>query len=153
MCKPDMRNRDQEGNPITEVLGNWRAEMVRLASYSNVYIKISGGFSEMDALPAETKQGALGSPKRDALLIEMREWAEHWLKEVLTIFGTRRVMFGSDWPVCNIGGGGNKVGWMNWWSLMNGFIEDNMSQEDQADFWGGNALRAYGRLDYQHAAR
>ncbi len=140
-----MRSRGKDGKPEAEAFRDWSHEMTRLASCSNVYIKVSGGFSEMDALPPETKQGALGSPEWDALLRELRTWAEHWLNEVLTLFGPRRMMFGSDYPVCNVGGGGNAVSWMNWWLLANGFVEDYMSEEDRADFWSGNALRAYSR--------
>lgn len=147
-----MRSRDMDGNPVVEAFQDWSHEMTRLASCSNVYIKISGGFSEMDALPHETKQGALDSAERDALLKRLRTWAENWLKVILTFFGPGRMMFGSDYPVCNVGGGGNGVSWMNWWSLVNGFVEDHMSQEDQASFWAGNALKAYGRESYQISA-
>lgn len=138
---------------MAEAFQDWSHEMTRLASCSNVYVKVSGGFSEMDALPPETKQGALGSPERDALLRGVRAWAANWLKEVLTLFGPRQMMFGSDYPVCNIGGGGNEFSWMNWWSLVNSFVEDNISKEDQANFWAGNALRAYSRDDLNKCAQ
>lgn len=145
MCKPDMRSRDIDSSSVMDAMRDWRQEMTRLAYYPCLYVKVSGGFSEMDALPPEAKQGTWGSPERAALLKDTRMWAEHWLKETLAIFGPRRMMFGSDWPVCNVGGGGNKVSWMNWWSLVKDFVEDNMTEDDQANFWSGNALRAYGR--------
>lgn len=74
---------------------------------------------------------------------DTRKWTENWLKESLTIFGPRRLLFGSDWPVCTVGGGGNEVSWMNWWSVVEGFVKDNIREGDQVHFWSGNAIRAY----------
>ncbi|KAL9023842.1 MAG: hypothetical protein Q9196_006937 [Gyalolechia fulgens] len=146
LCKPDMRSRDVNvnDNPADHIFRDWRHELARLASFSRVYMKVSGGFSEMDALPPGARQGPWDSSVRQELIGDVRRWAENWLKETLTIFGPRRVIFGSDWPVCNVGGGGNEVGWMNWWSVIEGFVQDNMSQDDQASFWSGNAAKAYG---------
>ncbi|KAL8826289.1 MAG: hypothetical protein Q9170_007461 [Blastenia crenularia] len=144
MCKPDMRSRDPDGRPDGENLRDWKHEVGRLASFPNVYMKISGGFSEMDALPPKVNQGPWNSSMRQELLQSTRRWADNWLKEVLTIFGPRRTMFGSDWPVVNVGGGGNEVSWMNWWSIAENFAKDNMSDEDQSYFWSGTAIRAYG---------
>lgn len=147
MCKPDMRSRDLRGNPVAEAFDGWRQEMIRFAECSNVYMKVSGGFSEMPALLPGAWQGASGRQWRFELMEQMRRLAEDWLRVILTVFGPRRMMFGSDWPVCNIGGGGNEVSWMNWWLLVKCFVEAEMSEEDQACFWSGNALRAYGRSD------
>ncbi|KAL8943166.1 MAG: hypothetical protein Q9216_001220 [Gyalolechia sp. 2 TL-2023] len=143
LCKPDMRSRNLNGNPPSETFREWKREVARLASFSNVYMKISGGFSEMDALPPGVRQGPWDSSVRQELLRDARNWAENWLKETLTVFGPRRVLFGSDWPVCNVGGGGNKVSWMNWWSVVQDFVENSMSGDDQPHFWSGNATRAY----------
>jgi L-fuconolactonase len=57
---------------------------------------------------------------------------------VFETFGTKRLMFGSDWPVCNVAGGYDKVA---------GIAEHysaQLSADEQADFWGGNAVRFYG---------
>ncbi|KAL8961070.1 MAG: hypothetical protein Q9193_002318 [Seirophora villosa] len=145
MGKPDLRSRDLNDTSNADTFHGWRQEMSKLAACSNVYVKISGGFSEMDALPIGSEQGAPGSYTRNDLLRDIRKRVERWLKEALVIFGPRRVLFGSDWPVCNIGGGGNEVSWINWWSLVKGFVADNMTEEDQTNFWSGNALKAYSR--------
>lgn len=144
MCKPDLRRQELDGNLARKAFHDWSQEMVRLASFSNVYMKVSGGFSEMDPLPPSVRQGPWDFSTRQELLQDIRRWAENWLREILTIFGPRRVMFGSDWPVCNVGGGGNEVSWMNWWSIVEGFVKSDMSEEDQRYFWSGNAIRAYG---------
>ncbi|KAL8735317.1 MAG: hypothetical protein Q9166_000862 [cf. Caloplaca sp. 2 TL-2023] len=144
MCKPDMRSRDHNGKPATEPFEGWKEQMSRLASFSSVYVKVSGGFSEMEVLPSEVEQEGWGTPTREKLVQNMHMWADNWLKNILTIFGRQRMTFGSDWPVCNVGGGGNQVSWMNWWSIIDGFVSDNMNKEDLANFWSSNALRAYG---------
>ncbi|KAL8955898.1 MAG: hypothetical protein Q9183_006491, partial [Haloplaca sp. 2 TL-2023] len=147
MCKPDMLSGDPDRKPAPGVFDDWKTGMVRLASFSNTYMKVSGGFSEMKPLPSAEEQGPLGSAARTELLESTQEWVEHWLQETLSVFGPTRIMFGSDWPVCNVGGGGNKTSWMNWWSLVNSFAEQRISSNDQAGFWGLNARRAYGMQD------
>lgn len=97
----------------------------------------------MGALPASVDQGPWDSSLRQRLVQDARDWAEKWMKQLLITFGARRVMFGSDWPVCNVGGGDNEVSWMNWWSVVEGFVKDNLSEDDQAQLWSGNAIRAY----------
>lgn len=143
MCKPDMRSRASDGSPAEEIFRDWSREIGRLASFSNIYMKLSGGFSEMGALPASVDQGPWDSSLRQRLVQDARDWAEKWMKQLLITFGARRVMFGSDWPVCNVGGGDNEVSWMNWWSVVEGFVKDNLSEDDQAQLWSGNAIRAY----------
>ncbi|KAL9579683.1 MAG: hypothetical protein Q9212_004966 [Teloschistes hypoglaucus] len=144
MGKPDMRRSNADDSPDVGIFGDWKGGMTKLASFEKTYVKISGAFSEMDALPPQREQGEQGSLKRQKLLQETVMWVEHWLREILTIFGPERVMFGSDWPVCNVGGGGNDVSWMNWWSSVNEFVRHDINAEDQARFWNGNAVKAYG---------
>ncbi|KAL8798883.1 MAG: hypothetical protein Q9182_006313 [Xanthomendoza sp. 2 TL-2023] len=139
-----MRSREQDGNPATEPFMEWKELMVKLASLSNVYMKISGGFSEMNALPPQTEQGDWGSAARDELMQKTQAWAGRWLRETVAAFAPQRILYGSDWPICNVGGGGNQVSWLNWWSVVGSFVQENLSKEDQAGFWSGNALRAYG---------
>ncbi|KAI4246620.1 MAG: hypothetical protein LQ352_006368 [Teloschistes flavicans] len=144
MGKPDMRSCNTDGHPDVDIFGDWKDGMTKLASFKKTYVKISGAFSEMNALPSQEEQGEQGSSKRQTLLQETLVWVKRWLTEILTIFGPERVMFGSDWPVCNIGGGGNDVSWLNWCSVVNEFIRDDINAENQANFWSGNAVKAYG---------
>ncbi|KAI4105986.1 MAG: hypothetical protein L6R37_002447 [Teloschistes peruensis] len=144
MGKPDMRSRNTAGNPDAGTFDDWKAGMTKLASFEKTYVKISGAFSEMDALPSQAEQGEQDSLKRQKLLQGTLMWVERWLREILTIFGPERVMFGSDWPVCNVGGGGNDVSSMNWWSVVDEFLRHHLNAEDQARLWSGNAVKAYG---------
>ncbi|WP_138754257.1 amidohydrolase family protein [Paenibacillus sinopodophylli] len=63
------------------VLEPWKTQMAQLAAHSNIYCKLSGMVTEADHehwKPAE-----------------FRPYIEH----VLEVFGSERVMYGSDWPV------------------------------------------------------
>lgn len=54
-------------------------------------------------------------------------------------------MFGSDWPVCNIGGGGNAVAWQRWQDVVQLLLEKRgMGEKELRDIWGGVACKAYG---------
>jgi L-fuconolactonase len=61
---------------------SWRAQMVELATFDNVTVKLSGLVTEADHV--------------DWRVDDVRPYAE----VILSSFGARRVMFGSDWPVC-----------------------------------------------------
>ena len=64
------------------IIAEWKQAIKRFAHFENVYCKISGLVNEAD-------------------------W-EYWEQEdfrpyidaVVETFGTKRIMFGSDWPVC-----------------------------------------------------
>ncbi len=68
-------------------LDGWAALMREIAKHENVYCKVSGMVTEAD----------------------WRSWKYEdfvpYLDLVTEAFGTQRLMFGSDWPVCLLGGG------------------------------------------------
>lgn len=65
----------------------WQDLMREIAKRPNVHVKISGivAYADPDAWIADT----------------LRPWAEHTIEA----FGWDRVIWGSDWPVCTLGGG------------------------------------------------
>ena len=67
--------------------GTWASRLNRLAQASNVYCKLSGLHTELHA-------GALGRSEDFA----------PYLSHAISAFGTDRVMYGSDWPVCTLKG-------------------------------------------------
>jgi L-fuconolactonase len=104
----------------TRGLKEWAKDMKVLAGLENLYCKISGMVTEADWQKWKTED------------------FEPYLHVVFETFGTKRLMFGSDWPVCNVAGGYDKVA---------GIAEHysaQLSADEQADFWGGNAVRFYG---------
>jgi L-fuconolactonase len=101
----------------------WRRDLRALAAHDNVLCKVSGLVTEAD-------------------------W-QHWqpqdfwpyLDVVFEAFGPTRVLFGSDWPVCNVAGGYDCM-----YTLVADYVA-RLSASEQAQFWGGNAVRFYGLSD------
>lgn len=98
----------------------WRKLMYMLGAMDNCYCKISGIITEAD----------------------WHNWTPEqirpYLEVALEAFGSRRLMFGSDWPVCLLAGSYREVV-----NLAADFVQ-NLSVQEQQDFWGGNATRFYG---------
>ena len=77
-------------------------------------------------------------------MVTEADW-QHWqpadfqpyLDVVFEAFGPNRVLFGSDWPVCNVAGG---YGHMH--ALAADYVVQ-LSPDEQASFWGDNAARFY----------
>ena len=94
--------------------------MKALAHFDNVYCKLSGMVTEAD----------------------WKNWKpEHfapYLDLTLESFGSQRVMYGSDWPVCLLAGSYDRV---------LGLAQDYVRQlgtDAEAKFFGANAARFYG---------
>jgi L-fuconolactonase len=56
---------------------------------------------------------------------------------VVEAFGTKRIMFGSDWPVCLVA-----ASYQQWVGLLKEYFAP-FTQEERNDFFGGNAIRFY----------
>lgn len=98
-------------------------------------MKLSGAFSELQPLEAESEPD----------FGEIVERVQPWTDVVFDVFGAERVMFGSDWPVCNVGGGGNDVAWGRWRRVVEEVLERRgLSEEEKRGVWGSVALHAYG---------
>jgi L-fuconolactonase len=102
-----------------QVVEPWRANIRCLAERDNVYCKISGLVTEAD----------------------WTAWTEAqlrvYLDTVLDAFGPRRLMFGSDWPVCLVAASYEK-----WYEVVRRFCE-KLSPDEQARIVGGTAIEAY----------
>ncbi|MEI6423777.1 MAG: amidohydrolase family protein [Lentisphaerota bacterium] len=101
------------------ILEPWRKNIMALAERQNVYCKISGMVTEAD----------------------YRTWTEEQLHPyfdtVLDAFGAKRLMFGSDWPVCTVA-----CEYRRWAGIVQEFIS-KLSVSEQEAIFGGNAVRAY----------
>lgn len=111
LAKPEIENGGYEP---------WAGDMRRLAERPNVYCKVSGMATEAD----------------------WQSWSETTLKPyfdaALDAFGPRRLMYGSDWPVCLVA---SEYG--RWADVVKGWTAD-LSEAEQARIWGGTAIEAYG---------
>ena len=110
IAKPDIKNKK---------INDWEKDMRALASYKNVYCKISGMVTEAD-------------------------W-HHWnikdffpyLDVIVQTFGTKRIMFGSDWPVCLVAAS---------YEQMMAIVQEyfsSFSENEQNDFFANNAIKFY----------
>ena len=97
----------------------WKLLMKELGNVENVYCKISGVITEAD----------YGNWSVPGLL--------PYLEVVLESFGSKRILYGSDWPVCLVAGAYKDV-----IGLANSFAEQ-LSQPERIDFFHNNAKRIY----------
>lgn len=98
----------------------WKKHMTELSAYPHLHVKLSGLVTEAD-------------------------W-KHWnlrdfqpyIETVLELFGPKRILFGSDWPVCLVAASYEQV-----LEIVNKYIE-KLSMQEQAAIKGLNAIRFYG---------
>jgi len=110
IAKPNIKDRK---------IDEWKRDIEAVAEYKNVYCKISGMVTEAD----------------------FKNWDEHdftpYIDVVVKAFGVDRIMYGSDWPVCLVGGSYEKV---------SGIVKDYFAsypEEVQVRVFGANAARFY----------
>jgi len=110
LAKPNIKEGEWE---------NWKKDINEIAQYPNVYCKISGMATEAN----------------------WNTWTMDTLKPyidtVVEAFGTDRIMFGSDWPVCLLASSYSK--WLE--TLQNYF--NTFSIDEQASFFAHNAINFY----------
>jgi len=102
-----------------KIISPWRERMKDLARRPNVYCKLSGMATEADHggwEPADLKP---------------------YVDVVLEAFGPKRLMFGSDWPVCLLA-----VTYQKWISTVRDFIA-KLSAAEKDRIMGGTAAEAY----------
>jgi L-fuconolactonase len=101
-------------------IDTWKRDIEALSQYQNVHCKISGMLTEADWYAWRTDDF---TPYLDA---------------VFNAFSTNRVMYGSDWPVCLLAGGYNRA-----LEILQ-IYTSRLSQQEQQQFFGGNAIDFYG---------
>lgn len=101
------------------LLSPWRENIMELSKRPNVYCKLSGMVNEAG----------------------YKTWTPAQLKPyfdvVLEAFGSSRLLFGSDWPVCLVG-----VGYQQWFDVVKDAIKP-LTPNEQKAILGDNALRVY----------
>jgi L-fuconolactonase len=97
----------------------WQKDITAIAKFENVYCKISGMVTEAD----------------------WRKWKQKdfkpYLDTVVECFGTKRIMYGSDWPVCLVA-----ATYDDMLSIVKNYFA-TFSVNEQQLFFGGNAVRFY----------
>jgi L-fuconolactonase len=108
-AKPRIRESD---------VASWRADMAIVAAHPNVTCKLSGLVTEA---PAGAGLATL----------------QPYIDVLLELYGTRRLIWGSDWPVVELAGG---------YDRWHGLAQEALSALDPAEcaaVFGGNAERVY----------
>lgn len=97
----------------------WADQISEIASHENVFVKVSGLFTEAD----------------------WHNWNHQtfapYLDHILNTFTPARMMFGSDWPVCLLA-----ATYADTINLMEEFVKE-FSVSEQESFWANTAKRAY----------
>ncbi len=110
LAKPNIKDAEFE---------SWAELIQELAQYPNVYCKVSGMVTEAD----------------------WQRWnysnLEKYLEHVFSCFGTDRIMYGSDWPVCLLAASYAQVA-----EVFHTFVK-GLHPETQDQLWGGNAVNFY----------
>ena len=111
IMKPQIRDHPDD-------LDQWQDGVARLARDTGAYCKLSG-------LATEASEGWT--------VDDLRPYAEH----VLKVFGPDRVMWGSDWPVCQL-----RASYGDWQAAAEA-LTTPLSASDKAKVFGGTAARFY----------
>jgi len=110
IAKPNIRDKKIE---------DWEKDIKKIAPYENVYCKISGMVTEAG----------------------WHDWAAEdftpYLDIVVNNFGVQRIMYGSDWPVCLLAGGYEKM-----LGIVRNYFS-SYSKDEQDLFFGENATQFY----------
>jgi len=100
-------------------IDDWAALMSEIAKYPNVYCKLSGLFTEA----------------------KWKEWSPAefypYLDVVFKVFGTDRLLYGSDWPVILLSGI-----YVQWKSLLEKYME-HFDKEEKEKVFSSNAVKFY----------
>ncbi|KQC29561.1 amidohydrolase family protein [Flagellimonas eckloniae] len=100
-------------------MDNWRADIEALAKHPNVYCKLSGMVTEAD----------------------WNNWKPHdiypYIEKIINAFGTDRIMYGSDWPVCLLAGKYDEV-----FGIVKEYIRQ-LTKDEQNNILGGAAASFY----------
>lgn len=98
----------------------WATQLSAIAQYPHVYCKLSGMVTEAD----------------------WRGWKpmdfQFYIRHILQVFGPKRVMFGSDWPVCLVAADYEQVA-----ELVSEAIGD-LTEDDRQSIWHQCATEFYG---------
>lgn len=104
------------------VMEPWQDQMRQIASHSNIYCKLSGMVTEADHSKWE------------------RSDFTAYITHVIEVFGSDRVMFGSDWPVCLLAATYDEV-----IDVLQAAIPASWTEAEQQRLFGLNAKEFYKR--------
>ncbi|KAI8987427.1 hypothetical protein BDF20DRAFT_832365 [Mycotypha africana] len=105
----------------------WEQHLLKLSQFPNVSCKVSGLITELIEHDDRTQ---------DEVIQQLRPFIQVALKG----FGIDRLLFGGDWPVCELAK--NNLRWPNWFEIVSEIVRD-WSEADKDKFFFLNASRVY----------
>jgi L-rhamnono-1,4-lactonase len=113
----------------------WARSILQISTFQRTYMKLSGLFSEM---PAQM-------PGQPAPIKDLVDHLTPWVDVIFSALGPDRIVFGSDWPVCNLNRPGPDLSWKHWHDVVEALLDSlQLSEEAKAMVWGGTAAKVYG---------
>lgn len=110
LAKPYIKKRE---------IAQWKKDITAVAQYKNTWCKVSGMITEA----------------------EWNHWQARDLRPYLDVvweaFGAKRLMYGSDYPVCLVAGS-----YLQWVDVLKKYTS-GLSSHEQALFWGRSAIGFY----------
>ncbi|KAK7217174.1 hypothetical protein V2G26_005177 [Clonostachys chloroleuca] len=126
MLKPNLANPFDESDDEFQV---WAAAVTALGKFPRVYMKLSGALSEMS------------EPTRLLEPPAVAKFLLPWFQVIIQAFGSQRIIFASDWPVCAIGVGN---GWAHWKSVVEAMCAKiDLDTSDIEAIFAGTAKESY----------
>jgi len=110
LAKPSIKN---------QKITDWKNDIEKLKPFENVYCKISGMVTEADWNNCTTKV------------------FKPYLDVIIETFGVKKIMYGSDWPVCLVAASYNEV-----INICKEYFS-TFTKNEQDLFFGGNAIAFY----------
>ncbi|CAN7289140.1 amidohydrolase family protein [Paenibacillus sp. LjRoot153] len=98
----------------------WKSHMTAIAKHPNLYCKVSGMVTEASHSDWKPEDFTV------------------YVQHILEVFGTERVMFGSDWPVCLLA-----ADYVDVVGIVNQSLPNSWSKKDEARLFGLNAKEFY----------
>jgi L-rhamnono-1,4-lactonase len=131
LCKPDLST--------PAAFAAWSTALEAFTDKPHVYMKLSGAFNEF--APKQT-------PSTIPALLEA---LKPYFDRVYEVFGPKRVMFGSDWPVCNVGGPrgqtneeGKESNWGLWRDVVEAWMDGRgFDEKIRENIWWRTGAEAY----------
>ena len=111
IAKPNIKGKEKT---------QWELQMAAMATFPNVFCKLSGMVTET----------SWHNWKKDDFV--------PWLDEVMEAFGPKRLMYGSDWPVCLLAGNYDAQ-----LEIVESYVS-GLSPDERKAIMGENAVKFYG---------
>ncbi|KAH7112474.1 hypothetical protein B0J11DRAFT_597822 [Dendryphion nanum] len=133
LCKPDLSSPSSTSTSTPHPTPLYTSHLTHLSTDPYTTIKLSGALNEFAPSPTPSSI--------PALVTALTPFTDL----VFDLFGPERVMFGSDWPVCDVGG---PLGEKNW-GLWRGVVEEvlakrGLGEKEKEKVWWGVGETVYG---------